>query len=188
MTSISSTDPGHPATALPIRWKWVFALVVLCIALGIAGLFMTMTLMVAGVFWYGILLAIAGVAQVAEAAFNRPNLDRRWSRALRLALGVAYAAAGLVMILNPVRASLLLTLVIGVMLVASGVARAIWSFFTTSGHSHTSTILAGVVSAILGVLIIAQWPLSGLWVIGLFVACDLIAYGISWCLVAWRAR
>jgi uncharacterized membrane protein HdeD (DUF308 family) len=35
----------------------------------------------------------------------------------------------------------------------------------------------GIITAILGVLVLAQWPASGLWVIGLFVGIDLIFYG-----------
>jgi uncharacterized membrane protein HdeD (DUF308 family) len=35
----------------------------------------------------------------------------------------------------------------------------------------------GIITAILGVLVLAQWRASGLWVIGLFVGIDLIFYG-----------
>jgi uncharacterized membrane protein HdeD (DUF308 family) len=32
----------------------------------------------------------------------------------------------------------------------------------------------------LGVLVLAQWPVSGLWVIGMFVGIELIFYGGAW--------
>jgi uncharacterized membrane protein HdeD (DUF308 family) len=35
-----------------------------------------------------------------------------------------------------------------------------------------------------GVLIMAQWPVSGLWVIGLFVGIDLILYDSAWIAMA----
>ena len=38
----------------------------------------------------------------------------------------------------------------------------------------------GIVTIILGALIIAEWPVSRLWVIGLFVGIDLIFYGCAW--------
>jgi len=41
---------------------------------------------------------------------------------------------------------------------------------------------------VLGVLILAQWPVSGLWVIGLFLGIELIFYGGAWIAVALRLR
>ena len=75
--SVTSINSARSDTALPMRWGWVFALGVLCITLGIVGLFMTIALTVAGVFWYGVLLIVAGIAQIAEAVFNTPSHDRR---------------------------------------------------------------------------------------------------------------
>ena len=38
----------------------------------------------------------------------------------------------------------------------------------------------GVVNLLLGVLIFAKWPLSGLVAVGLVVAIELIVVGVSW--------
>jgi uncharacterized membrane protein HdeD (DUF308 family) len=37
---------------------------------------------------------------------------------------------------------------------------------------------------VLASLILAQWPASGLWVIGLFIGIDLIFYGFAWIALA----
>jgi uncharacterized membrane protein HdeD (DUF308 family) len=42
----------------------------------------------------------------------------------------------------------------------------------------------GIIMLVLGGLILAQWPASGLWVIGLFVGIDLIFYGFAWIALA----
>jgi uncharacterized membrane protein HdeD (DUF308 family) len=39
-------------------------------------------------------------------------------------------------------------------------------------------------SLLLGLLVLAQWPVSGLWVIGLFIGIDLIFYGCAWIALA----
>jgi uncharacterized membrane protein HdeD (DUF308 family) len=44
--------------------------------------------------------------------------------------------------------------------------------------------LSGVVTAILGVLVAAGWPASGLWMIGLFVGIDLVFFGWAWIMLA----
>ena len=46
----------------------------------------------------------------------------------------------------------------------------------------------GVVTFLLGAMIYANWPLSGLWVIGLFIGVDLILAGWSWVLLSLTAR
>jgi uncharacterized membrane protein HdeD (DUF308 family) len=50
------------------------------------------------------------------------------------------------------------------------------------------SLLSGLVSMVLGGMIIAQWPESGLWVIGLFVAIELLFNGWSTIFVALAAR
>jgi uncharacterized membrane protein HdeD (DUF308 family) len=37
---------------------------------------------------------------------------------------------------------------------------------------------------VLGGLILAQWPASGLWVIGFFIGLDLIFHGFAWIALA----
>lgn len=49
-------------------------------------------------------------------------------------------------------------------------------------------IIDGIITFILGVLVLAQWPVSGLWVIGLFIGIDLIFYGGAWIALALGLR
>jgi uncharacterized membrane protein HdeD (DUF308 family) len=41
---------------------------------------------------------------------------------------------------------------------------------------------------VLGLLVLAQWPASGLWVIGLFLGIGLIFHGFAWIPVALGLR
>lgn len=49
-------------------------------------------------------------------------------------------------------------------------------------------VLDGAVPVMLGILVLAQWPSSGLWVIGLFLGIDLIVYGPSLTALALKIR
>jgi uncharacterized membrane protein HdeD (DUF308 family) len=49
-------------------------------------------------------------------------------------------------------------------------------------------LLNGVVTLVLGIMIWRQWPLSGLWVIGLFVGIEMIFYGWSLVMLALAGR
>lgn len=161
------------------RW-WFIGVGTLLLILGVAGLFMGMSLTIASTLWYGVLLLTAGFAEIVEA-LAKPRETEAWrSRALRFLAGLLYLSGGLYGVFRPLEASLALTLVLGAMLIASGIARAIWAVAHAVQASRAAVILFALLSVLLGAAIIAQWPYSGLWAIGLFVSCDLLAAGLSW--------
>jgi uncharacterized membrane protein HdeD (DUF308 family) len=45
-------------------------------------------------------------------------------------------------------------------------------------------LIDGLITIVQGLMILAQSPASGLWVIGLFIGIDLIFYGIAWMAIA----
>ncbi|MBA2077154.1 hypothetical protein PCA_01340 [Rhodanobacter sp. PCA2] len=49
-------------------------------------------------------------------------------------------------------------------------------------------IFDGVVTLVLGLMIWARWPVSGLWVIGMFIGIDLIIAGWSRVMTATAVR
>lgn len=159
---------------------WFIAVGSLLLVLGIVGLFMVVTLTIASTLWYGILLIAAGIAECIKALAKPAETEIWRSRAGRLLAGLLYLVGGLWAVFRPLEASLALTLVLGLTLIASGVARAIWAVVHETQMSRATVILFAVLSMLLGTAIIAQWPYSGLWAIGLFVSCDLIAAGLSW--------
>jgi uncharacterized membrane protein HdeD (DUF308 family) len=49
-------------------------------------------------------------------------------------------------------------------------------------------VLNGIIAILLGILVLAQWPVSGLWAIGMFVGIDLVFRGITWTVFAFGLR
>jgi uncharacterized membrane protein HdeD (DUF308 family) len=176
--NVASKDPAFGAR--PSRWWFIAAGIVLLI-LGLAGLYMSAVFTVASTLWYGVLLLMAGAAEIIEAVAQTRESEPWHSRAARVLAGALYVAGGLFAVTQPVQASVALTLVLGLVLIASGIARAAWAVIHEVKTSRTAVILLALVSVLLGAAIIQQWPLSGLWAIGLFVSCDLLAAGLSWC-------
>jgi uncharacterized membrane protein HdeD (DUF308 family) len=41
-------------------------------------------------------------------------------------------------------------------------------------------LLSGVITLLLGVLILAHWPVSSLYILGVFLGIDLIMAGVAW--------
>ncbi|GJE02751.1 HdeD family acid-resistance protein [Methylobacterium isbiliense] len=179
---MSSTMSPRDASAGAARGRWwLIAVGALLLALGLLGLSLTLAFTIASTLWYGVLLLVAGLGEIAEAA-ARPGESEPWqARAIRIAAGILYLLGGLYAIVRPLDASLALTLVLGLVLVASGLVRIVWAVTHEVRGSRTGIILLAVLSGILGAAILAQWPWSGLWAIGLLVSCELIAAGLSWC-------
>src|SRR5262249_39372703 len=94
---------------------------------------------------------------------------------------------GAVMVWGPVVAAEILTLLMGAFFLVAGLFQLITPF-VVSLPDWGWHALNGVITLLLGILILAQWPVSGLWVIGLFVGIELIFYGGPWIVLALSLR
>lgn len=166
------------------NWGWLLALGILFVIFGIIGLGMLFTLTIASVLLFGILLLMGGGIQLFEA-FK----CKGWKGIiLHVLIAILYVLAGIVIIYDPLIASTVLTLMLAGGLIGVGILRIIMAFQLRDRQGWVWPLLAGVLSIILGILIIAQWPVSGLWVIGLFVAIELLFHGWSYIFIALAAR
>jgi uncharacterized membrane protein HdeD (DUF308 family) len=93
------------------------------------------------------------------------------------------------MITNPAASAVWITLFLASFFVITGVFRLIIGLQSRGRVENWGWIVfAGVISMLLGFVIFAQWPVSGLWVIGLFVAIELILQGFSMISIARAVR
>ncbi|MGB8684158.1 MAG: HdeD family acid-resistance protein [Candidatus Binatus sp.] len=137
------------------------------IAIGSAEIMTMVSVMLLG--W---ILIFAGIFEVVHG-FAR----RAWGGFfINLAGGLLYAVTGLLMVSHPGLAAVTLTFMIAMLLIVAGTFRIIVAF-STPIHHRGWLILNGVISLILGFCIMDSWPVSGLWVIGLFIGIDMIFDG-----------
>jgi uncharacterized membrane protein HdeD (DUF308 family) len=80
-----------------------------------------------------------------------------------------------------------LTLLVAIGLLAGGILRIILSVVERF-DGWGWMLLNGVVSLLLGLAIWRQWPLSGLWVVGLFVGIEMLCSGLSWVMLGLALR
>ena len=180
MTNASDTiiDPRAGSDTAPLRakWGWIVALGVVYLIAGFIALGSVMMATVASVLIVGVMMIIAGVAEVISA-FQ----IKSWGKFLLwVLLGLLYVVAGFVTFQNPLLAAVLLTLVLGASLVASGIMRIILAFSMKRETPWIWVALSGVITVLLGVLILARWPVSSLYILGLFLGIDLIMAGAGW--------
>lgn len=93
--------------------------------------------------------------------------------------GAFYAAAGLFAFVNPVLASSVLTFLLALALIVAGGFR-IWVGFTLRPLAGWGWIvIGGLVTLAAGLIIAAGWPVDSLWILGLFLAIDLVMQGLA---------
>ena len=72
--------------------------------------------------------------------------------------------------------------ILGILLIVLGVVRIITAFDARAGAQWGWIAFGGLLTLVLGVLIVLHWPATSLFVLGLFLGIDLIYQGIAWIL------
>jgi uncharacterized membrane protein HdeD (DUF308 family) len=157
------------------KWGWFVALGVLLLIFGGIAFGNLFIATVASVYVVGWLMLMAGIIEIIHA-FG----VKTWGRFFYWLLsGLLYAVAGFFAFDNPLLASAVLTLLLAIALVASGLLRSWVAFNHRPEQGWGWLLVAGVISILLGLIIAMQWPVNSLWVLGMFLAIDLIFQGWS---------
>jgi len=154
--------------------KWTLIAGIVQIVLGVFALLLVGVTTVVTVAVIAAIVCITGVIDVVDF-FANVRARRSW---WKLARGLLFAMSGPVMLLRPEMAVAALTLVIGMAFLASGALRVVDA--AVRRPPRWGWIVAGgAVSLLLGSLIMAQWPASSAWLIGVFVGIEMLFHGWS---------
>ena len=185
-----STAPARAVVPIPMvedlvhNWGWLLAQGILLVVLGTIGLGMTIWLTLASVFIFGVFLVIGGGVQIFQTFKCRGWGSILWHGVI----AVLYVLAGSSIMADPLAASTLFTLLLAGALVGIGVVRLIMAFQLRGVKNWFWPLIGGIAAIFLGVMILARWPVSGLWVIGLFVAIEMIFGGWAYIFIALGAK
>jgi uncharacterized membrane protein HdeD (DUF308 family) len=179
---MSTNSPLPPNLAegikvLRAKWGWIVALGVVFLIAGFIALGSAVAATASAVMIVGIMMIMGGAAEIF-AAFS----VKGWGKfILWMLLGALYVGAGIIAIGNPFAAATILTLMLGAALVAGGVLRIFLAFsMKSAGKPWGWVVVSGLVTLLLGAMIIAQWPASSFFVLGIFLGIDLIFIGSGW--------
>jgi len=154
--------PASPAL------RWIAALLLLAAAgLSLALPFVSATLLT---LVLGSAALVAGITQLLRLG----GADTR-SRIFRALSGGLYLVGGFWCIVDPIESSLSLTLFLGFLLAFEGVME-LAAAAAGGVPARGLVLLDGIVTAVLGGMLIAGWPSDSLWAIGTLFA---IALGVS---------
>lgn len=138
----------------------------------------------------GVTAIAVGICEIVYAVWTRGWGGLPW----QMLLGLLYIVLGLVlvgvagssvMILTYVfvrsarQGELLLTYGLGLVLLLSGIVRILMGL----SRWHTGgwmMLFAGIFGIVAGLIVLAEFPKTGLWIFGLLLGIDLVVHGAAW--------
>lgn len=122
----------------------------------------------------GVLVLIAGVVRMVWA-FQASSFLRG---IVAFVIGALTLAAGVLLISEPLLASGVVTIMLAIYFIADGAFELIAAFERRPLYGWGWLLFGGVVSLLLGFIIWAQFPLSGIWAMGILVGIKLFMIGL----------
>ncbi|MBX8783600.1 HdeD family acid-resistance protein [Ochrobactrum sp. GRS2] len=170
--------PAQAISSLTHKWGWFIVLGIVMLMLGGIAFGNLVFATVASVYYVGITILIAGIVEIIHAF----SVQTWKSFFFWMISGALYAAAGVLTFLNPLLASSIFTIFIAAALLGSGVFR-MWVAFQSRSVKGWGWMLAGgLITAVAGIVIAIGWPVNSLWILGMFLAIDLVFQG--WAMIA----
>jgi len=156
-------------------WGWFLAFGIGVLVLGIAAVVRSVTATVVSMLFFGWLLVLASAIEIAQAV-----MVGHWAGFFQhLLAAVLFGITGLLIVMRPLISAEVATIFMAMFFLVGGLFQLIGSVAVAlPGWGWQAA--DGIITFLLGLLVLAQWPASGLWVIGLFVGIDLIFYGCAW--------
>lgn len=165
------------------EWGWFLAFGIVLALLGIIAVVRSFAATVASMFFFGWLLLCAGGVEFIGAF-----LVGHWTGFfLHLLAAILLTVAGLVVLVRPVISAEVATLVMSMFFLIGGLYQVVASLVAGLPGSGWE-VFGGVVASVMGIVLLLEWPISGLWAIGLFIGIDLIFSGCAWVALALAVR
>ena len=165
------------------HWGWFLVFGLALGLLGVAAIVRSFVATVASMLFFGWLLVFSGVIE-----FINSFMVGHWTGFfLHLLAAVLLISIGILFVSRPILSAEVATLLMSFFLIAGGafqVVVALWSHVQGWGWQ----LFDGALSIVLGGLLLSQWPVSGLWVIGFFVGIHLFVSGLGWTALALALR
>jgi uncharacterized membrane protein HdeD (DUF308 family) len=174
------------SAAVHEHWKAFLIEGILLVILGLAAMIVPPLASLAITIFLGWMFLISGVAGLALTFWAR-RMPGFWWSLISAALAIG---AGILLLAQPVRGTLTLTIVIGIYFVAEGVATIMYALEHRRELSQRWSwlLVAGIMDLLIAAIIITGLPGSALWAIGLLVGINLLFGGATLIGMALAAR
>ncbi len=162
------------------NWPLLMGLGIVFVLFGCLGLSMVVGVTLVSILFIGLLFMVSGVIQFVDVLKSRA-----WNVALWHGLvALFYLIGGGLIIYDPLLASTIITALIAWTLILIGMLRLIMAIKLHNAVGGIWLAFASIAAIALGCIILMQWPVSSLWIIGLFISIELLITGLSYIFTA----
>jgi uncharacterized membrane protein HdeD (DUF308 family) len=175
---MTAHDAASQLPAPPTRVRFLLGIVLI-----LAGILVLGDIAIAALIstmFIAIVAIVAGAFEIAHAFWAKGWGGFFW----QFLLGVLYVAFGIVLLSEPASGALLLTYLIGLLLLISGLVRTLFSF-SHWRQAGWVMLLSGVFGVLAGLVVLTGFPKATLWVLGLVLGIDLLFHGVAWLTYVW---
>lgn len=161
-----------------------FIISVLLIVLGVLAIALPNISTIFAVTWIAFIVSSAGFAKLFHAFNTRHEGGFIW----KVLLSLLYIATGLMLLVYPLNGILTLTLLLGSFLLTEGVFELILAFRLRPQPNWIWELGNGIITLILGGMILFQWPFDAPWLLGTLVGFSVLFSGISRIMFSLKGR
>ncbi len=162
MRNVSPTKPTMKVTGIVL------------IILGVLALLFPLTTGFTLNLFFGVVLAIAGATHFV-GSYRAGEVRNRWGH---LGLAAVFALIGLLLIFVPMIGIAAFTLLLALVFIIQGGVLIYTGIFSGKSWKHMA-LISGVVGVLAGILLLANWPASGNWIVGVLAGINLIVLGVA---------
>ncbi len=164
-------------------WGGLLTLGLVLILIGIVAVVDSVTVSIVSMIIFGWILLVAGVVQAVQAFRHRKS----GHFLLHVVTSIFSFIVGLILLRNSLAGLLVVTLLLAAYFIVTGIFRIV-AALAVRVHGCRWTLVDGIISLILGILVWVHWPEAALWIIGLFIGINLITTGLAQVMLALSLR
>lgn len=169
---------------LRASWIWMAVLAVISLVGGVLALLNPFAATLAATLMAGWAFAILGVVQIVQSFQVQGWGGFLWA----LLFGILSLVVGISLIFNPLAGMVSLTLLVAVLFLALGAVKVMYAISLRPVDGWGWVLFSGIVSLVLGVMILANFPWSAVSVLGILLGVELLSNGFLFLFVALGLR
>jgi len=181
----SESDIRHlNAESLRQNLGWFRTLGIGLIILGVISLALPFVAGFAITTLVGTIFVVGGIMRIVHAFRSR-----QWKRsAAEFLVSLLYIASGIILFAYPFSGMVTLTLFLAAFFVLAGFFKCVQALRIRPASHWEWTLLSGIVTFFLGIVIFAGLPMTAFWAIGAIVGIDLLFSGLSMVMIGTSMR
>ncbi|MES2030324.1 MAG: HdeD family acid-resistance protein [Pseudomonadota bacterium] len=186
MTMSNAAGVGKSSLAAEVRAKWGWFLVlgiVLLIGGALAILMPIITTFTVSLV-FGAVLVVGGLVQIIQSFQVKAWRGFTW----HLLTGVIETIGGVLIYLTPFAGAIALTVIIAITFLVQGVTQMMLAMRVRPDDGWGWLAAAGTISLLTGIVLLAKFPIAGLYTPGIMVGVSLMIGGWAYIAVAMAAR